>query len=201
MTRLILIRHGITEWNKEKRYCGHKDVGLSNEGRSQVKLLSVRLNTAIIDKVYCSNRKRAMQTARMLFKRTRIIPRQGLREISFGVLEGLRHEEIMEKRISVYEKWLKDPFTNNIPRAEPMNGFKKRVESALSNIVRLNPGKTIAAVCHGGVIGIFVNGIAKNRNFWRCVPSSASVTIVEYENGKPILRKFNDIAHLKVNNE
>ena len=201
MTRLVLIRHGVTEWNREKRYCGHRDIGLSNEGKSQVKLLSNRLNAVRFDKVYCSNRKRAMQTARMLFKQARIIPDQGLREINFGVLEGLKHEEIMGKYAYTYKKWLKNSFKNNIPKAESMDVFKKRVESALWNIIRPNSGKTIAVVCHGGVIGIFVNGILKSKNFWRCVPSPASVTMVEYEKGNPRLKKFNDTAHLKVKDE
>jgi len=198
MTRLVLIRHGVTEWNKERRYCGYKDIGLSNEGKSQVKLLFNRLGRFRFDKVYCSNRKRAMQTARMLFKQARIIPDRGLREINFGVLEGLKHEEIMQKYADTYKKWLKDSFKKNIPKAEPMNVFKKRVENTLLNIIRSNSGKTIAVVCHGGVIGMFVNGILKSKNFWRCVPSPASVTMVEYEKGKTRLKKFNDTAHLKV---
>ena len=201
MTRLVLIRHGVTEWNIEKRYCGHRDIGLSTKGKSQVELLSNRFNTVRFDKVYCSNRKRAMQTARILFKQVRIIPDRGLREINFGVLEGLKHEEIMERYADTYKKWLKNSFKNNIPKAEPMDVFKKRVENTLWDIIRSNPNKTIAVVCHGGVIGIFVNGILKNRNFWRCVPSPASVTVVEYEKGKPRLKKFNDTTHLKVSDE
>ncbi|MFH1875394.1 MAG: histidine phosphatase family protein [Candidatus Omnitrophota bacterium] len=196
MTRLILIRHGVTEWNREKRYCGHKDIGLNNEGKSQVTLLSHRLNAVGFDKVYCSNRKRAIQTARILFKQIKIIPDRGLREINFGVLEGLKHEEIMEKYADIYKKWLKDPFKNRIPKAEPMNVFKKRIENALWNIIRANSDKTIAVVCHGGVIGMFVNEILKNRNFWRYVPSPASVTVIEHKEGKSKLKKFNDTTHL-----
>ncbi|MFH1507550.1 MAG: histidine phosphatase family protein [Candidatus Omnitrophota bacterium] len=201
MTRLVLIRHGASEWNRDRRYCGHRDIGLSNEGKSQVKLLSNRLNAVKFDKIYCSDRKRAIQSARILFKQARIISKQDLREISFGVLEGLEHEEIMEKCADTYKKWLKDPFKNNIPNAEPMNIFKKRVENAMWNITRCNSGKTIAVVCHGGVIGIFVKGISKSKNFWRCVPSPASITMVEYKEDKPILKKFNDRVHLKVKNE
>jgi len=137
----------------------------------------------------------------MLFKQARIIPVRGLREINFGVLEGLKNEEIMQRHADAYKKWLKDAFKNNIPKAEPINVFKKRVENALWSIIRCNPGKTIAVVCHGGVIGIFVNGILKTKNFWRCVPSPASVTVVECDKGKPRLKKFNDTAHLKVSNE
>ena len=201
MTRLILIRHGVTRWNKERRYCGHKDIGLSREGRYQVKLLFNRLNTIRFDKIYCSNRKRAIQTARILFKREKIIRHQGLREIDFGVLEGLRYEEIVQKYAHLYEKWLKDSFKNNVPGAEPMNVFKRRVGGTIKRIIRSNHDKTIAIVCHGGVIGIFVNGILKNRNFRRCVPSPASITIVEYKRGKPGLKVFNDTEHLKVSDE
>lgn len=198
MVRLILIRHGVTEWNSDKRYCGSRDIGLNDEGRSQVKLLSDKLNALRFDKVYYSHKKRAMQTARILFNQAGMIPSRGLREISFGMIEGLKHEEVRRKHASVYENWLKDPFTNNIPRAEPMNSFKNRVESSMRSIVRSNSGKTIAVVCHGGVIGIFLAGILKTRDFWRCVPSPASVTVVEHRKGKLILKKFNDTAHLKV---
>lgn len=200
MTRLILIRHGITNWNKERRYCGRKDIGLSDEGRAQVKLLSGRLNAVGFDKVYCSDQKRALQTARILFKHRKIILYHGLREINFGVLEGLRHDEIMEKYASTYSEWLKDCFKNRIPKAEPMDIFKKRVEGVLRKILRSGHGKTIAIICHGGVIGIFVSSILKKRSFWSCIPSPASITIIEHGKEKIKLKKLNDIAHLKANN-
>lgn len=196
-----MIRHGVTRWNKEKRYCGSEDIGLSSEGRFQVRLLSGKLGEIGFDKIYCSSSKRARQSARILFKDARIISNRSLREIGFGILEGMGHKEIMQKHADIYKKWLKDPFKNNLPGAEPMNLFKKRVENALSDIVRSNSGKTTAVVCHGGVIGVFVNGISKRRNFWRCVPSPASVTIVECGKGRPMLRKFNDTTHLKGSDE
>ncbi|MDP3791988.1 MAG: histidine phosphatase family protein [Candidatus Omnitrophota bacterium] len=201
MTRLILIRHGVTRWNKQKRYCGHKDIGLSNEGKSQVKLLSKGLDIDRFDKIYCSNQKRATQTARILFKERKIIIDRGLREINFGVLEGLRHQDIMERYTIIYKKWIKNSFKNRIPNAEPMGVFKKRVGNALRKIVKSNPDKTIAVVCHGGVIGIFVNGISRSGNFWSCVPSPASVTMVEHKRGKLRLIKFNDIGHLRGSDE
>jgi len=137
----------------------------------------------------------------MLFKRSRILRERDLREINFGVLEGLKHEEIMEKYADAYKKWLKDPFKSVVLRAEPMSAFKKRVENALRSIIRSNPGRTVAVICHGGVIGMFVNGMLKKRGFWRCIPSPASITTVECEKGKRRLKKFNDTAHLMVMND
>lgn len=180
LTRLVLIRHGITEWNKQGRYCGHKDIGLSVEGRAQAERLGRRLKAVKFDKIYCSDRKRVFQTGRIIFKRADLIIVKELREINFGVLEGLRHEEIVEEYGDLYEKWLKDPYKNSIPKAEPMSNFEKRIKTAIKKIIRSSSNKTIAIVCHGGVIGVFVNSISKVKNFWRCIPSPASITVVEY---------------------
>ena len=204
--RLVLIRHGVTKWNKEGRYCGWKDVGLSTDGRAQVLRLRKSLKNIIFDKVYCSDRKRALQTRAILFgsgfgkrkpnhgllARSDFMKLKGLREIDFGVFEGLRYSEIMEKYPEVYKKWLADPFKARVLHAETMQVFKKRVLSAINKILRLNRGKTIAIICHGGVIGIFISSILKSRNFWGYVPSSASLTIVEYKNNKYRIDKFNN---------
>jgi probable phosphoglycerate mutase len=183
VTRLTLIRHGITRWNKLGRYCGCKDVPLSKEGRAQAKSLAQRLGAASFDKIYSSDRSRALQTARIIFQKAKIVKLPSLREINFGVLEGMRHKEILKKYPSVYKRWLKDPYQDCIPGAEPMNIFKKRIELGIKKVVRLNTGKELAIVCHGGVIGIIVSGILKKKKFWRYVPKPASLTIVEYKNG------------------
>lgn len=191
-TRLILIRHGITEWNKEGRYCGYRDVNLSSQGKLEVIKLRKRLRLANhFDRVYCSDRKRALQTRAILFGKSDFTKVKGLREINFGVFEGLKHDEIVEKYPKVYKEWLKDPYKARIQNAESMQVFKKRVRGAIKEILRFNRGKTVAVVCHGGVIGIFVSSILKSRNFWSYVPSTASATIVEYRQKSKRVRKIN----------
>jgi len=197
ITRLTLIRHGLTQWNKLGRYCGCKDVALNKEGKAQAKCLARRFIAVKFDKIYSSDRLRALQTARIIFQRAKITKLPSLREINFGVLEGMRHKEILKKYPSVYKRWLKDPYQDCIPGAEPMNIFKKRVELGIKKIVRLNTGKKLAIVCHGGVIGIIVSGILKKKNFWRYVPKGASFTIVEYRSGRPKVKKFNETKHLE----
>jgi broad specificity phosphatase PhoE len=196
-TKLILIRHGITAWNKQGRYCGYKDVGLSSEGKAQVVKLRERLRLKnCFDKIYCSDRKRALQTKAILFGRINFARVKGLREINFGALEGLKHDEIMEKYPKVYKEWLVDPYKGRIPRAEPMQVFKKRVGVAIKKIIRSNRGKTIAVVCHGGVIAIFVSSILKSGDFWSYVPSPASITIVEYKGNKFKLAGKSNLTNL-----
>lgn len=196
-TQLVLIRHGTTEWNKKNRYCGYKDVGLNREGRAQAAKARNALKSFEFDRIYSSDRKRAIQTSRIIFNRAKIIKAGALREINFGVLEGLTHKEIMKRHIDSYEKWLKDPFRNNIPGAEPMNIFKNRVLAAIKKIAGVNRDRTVAIVCHGGVIAIFISSLLKDRNFWRHIPSGASITIVEYKKSGPEIKLFNDTAHLR----
>ncbi|TAM37878.1 histidine phosphatase family protein [bacterium] len=184
VTKLVLIRHGITEWNKQRRYCGCKDIGLSSLGKAQAIRLRKKLKGFEFDRIYCSDRKRALQTRAILFGKNDFIKMKDLREIDFGVLEGLRHEEILKKYPKFYKEWLADPYKGRIPEAEPMPIFKKRVQGAIKKILQAGRGKTIAVVCHGGVIGIFVSSLLKSRNFWRYVPSPASVTLIEHNNNK-----------------
>jgi len=190
MTRLFLIRHGQTALNKQRRYCGYRDVCLNIQGKVEVAKLRRRLGGLIFDKIYCSDRKRAQQSASILFgngfKKVK-----GLREINFGIFEGLKHSEILKKYPDIYKKWLDDPYKVKIPKAEPMRVFKKRVLAAIKDIFRANRGKTVAAVCHGGVIGVFVSNLSKDRNFWRFVPACASVTIVEHKGNNFKINKFN----------
>ncbi|MDP2923804.1 MAG: histidine phosphatase family protein [Candidatus Omnitrophota bacterium] len=196
ITRLVLIRHGITKWNKQKRYCGHKDIGISCEGKIQAKRLHNHLKAVGFDKIYASDSKRAIQTAKMIFKDAKINKIRELKEINFGVLEGLQYKEIIKKYNGIYKKWLKNPYKYRIPKAESMNAFKKRVCLAIKKITRINEGKAIAIVCHGGTIAIFISSILKNKNFWRHVPSAASTTTVEYKKGKPKIIQFNKTKHL-----
>jgi broad specificity phosphatase PhoE len=191
-TKLILIRHGVTEWNKQGRYCGYKDVGLSSIGKAQIIKLRKSIKKMSFDRIYCSDRKRALQTRAILFGSSDFIKLKDLREIGFGVFEGLKHDEIMEKYPKAYKEWLIDPYKGRIPHAESMQVFKKRVGGAIKKILYFNRGKTIVVVCHGGVIGIFVSSILKSRNFRSYVPSPASVTILEYKNNKYEIDKFND---------
>ncbi len=195
-TRIYLIRHGRTRWNRLRRYCGRLDVPLSREGASQAKRLYRSLNSIVFDRVFCSPQKRALQTARILFGKSGITCLDKLREIDFGVLEGMHYKAIMKKYGRVYKNWISDPYRHRLPGSEPINAFKKRVVSAINGIASKNPGRTVAVICHGGVIAMFVSNLKKAGNFWPYVPKSTSVTVVEYGNGKPKVKKFNDIDHL-----
>lgn len=194
-TKLILIRHGETDWNRKRKYSGLADVKLNKTGIMQVKKLAKRIKKEPIDKVYCSDRMRAIQTARIVFKKTKLHKVSGLREINFGIFEGLTYEQLMKKYPRIYKKWLKDPYQVKIPGGESLAKLEKRVWRNIKSIAAQNKNKTIAIVMHGGSISILINHILRTKRFWKYVPSSASISIIEFS-PKPELITFNDTKHL-----
>lgn len=195
-TKLILIRHGQTDWNLEKRYCGFMDIDLNGQGKAQAFCVHKRLKGVKVDKVYTSDRLRAIHTADIIFEGRRYEKIPDLREIHFGIFEGLTYDAIMEKYSGLYTRWMSDPYSVTIPEGENLDDFKRRVVSAFQKIVSSQEGRTIAVVCHGGVISIFITEILKTRDFWKQIPGSASMSIVEYAGAAPVISLLNDTAHL-----
>lgn len=197
-TKIFLIRHGQTEGNARKQYCGLLDMELNAQGCLQVEKLSRRLEKETIHRIYASDRKRAVQSARIIFKGRRINKVSELKEINFGIFEGKSHQEIRESNADIYEKWLNDPYNTLVPEGESLMDFQARVTRALEKIILANSNKTTAVVCHGGTISIILSMISGEKNFWKLIPGSASLNIIEYVNSKAKITLFNDTTHLNV---
>ena len=198
-TRLILIRHGETDYNAEKKYYGFSDPLLNNTGIWQANRLYERLKTEKIDKVYSSGLKRARYTAEIVFKNSEIKIFSDLREMNFGIFEGLHHSEIMEKYSQIYTSWIENPLNIKIPKGEAFKSFKKRVLLILKSIIAENTGLTVAIITHGGPIKIFLNEIFKEEpeKFWTIKQDSAALNIIDYVGGtRPEIVTSNDISHL-----
>jgi len=183
-TRLILIRHGSTDWSKKKKYCGFSDVDLNDKGENEARKLYQKLSKEKIHRVYSSDSKRALHFARIAFRGLSVEKAPELRELNFGIFEGLTYEELMKKHPKIYKKWLNDPSVIAIPHGEDLRDFKKRVVKTLKKIIFLNKDKTIAVVCHGGAISIFINHILKAKKIWNQRPNLAGLSMIEYKNGK-----------------
>lgn len=195
-TKLILIRHGSTNWNVKQRYCGFVDISLNSKGKIQARRLRRRLENEAVHKVYSSDSKRAIQTAGIIFKGHDIEKIQDLREMHFGIFEGLTYRQIMKKFPGIYKKWIKNPFETVIPSGESLAILKKRVVRTFKKIILRHSNQTVAIVCHGGAISVFINHILKSKDFWAHIPQSASLTVLELRNNKFKINLLNDISHL-----
>lgn len=148
-TVIHLIRHGETEWNKERRVQGNTDIPLSREGREQSRQLAAEIRGMQIDRVYTSCLMRAIETAAIAFDGlgVPIHRHEGLNERRYGEYEGRIVEEI---EAEFGEGSLRHRTPEN---GESLAEFVGRVKNTLGEIVDNHVGENVAIVSHGGVIG------------------------------------------------
>lgn len=150
---IYICRHGKTNWNIEKRKQGHKDIPLSKEGIIQAKKMAdVLCNMNGI--VYSSPLMRAYKTAEIIFPNKKIHTDNRIKEISFGILEGLTEKEILNKYGNIYNDFCKKPFEIKIPNGETYIDVYKRVNSFIDEIY--NEEKNIFIVAHEDVNKIII---------------------------------------------
>ena len=200
LTKLLLVRHGVTIWNHVSRYQGHTDVELSDTGREQARLLADRLSTEKITAVYSSDLKRAYETASILAAphQLRVQMAEELREINFGVWEGLTYKEISEKYKELAEKWYQSPATVRIPKGETFVELKERAYNAVLKLLKENDPGTIIVVAHGGTIRAIICGLLDidlNHAF-RIQQDNTALNIIQYNQGFIVLSLLNDTNHL-----
>jgi alpha-ribazole phosphatase len=186
MVRLILIRHAQTDYNLQKRYCGFSNPPLNDKGIEQVKRLAKRLKGLKIDKIYSSDLKRAYQTAQIISKNNSVEKLTELREMNFGIFEGLSYQEIMSKYSRIYRKWLRSPQEIVIPEGESLIALTSRVRDILVEILSNNQGRTVAVVTHAGPISIILCDILKVSLdlIWQIKLEHAAIKIIKFIQGE-----------------
>ncbi|MFG6467750.1 histidine phosphatase family protein [Roseateles sp. BYS87W] len=153
-TRIILIRHGETLWNRDTRIQGHTDIPLSPLGEAQAARLAAALLDDDLDAVYASDLSRARQTAQAVAG-TRSLPvnlEPGLRERAFGRFEGLSWKEIELTYPDEALRWRRREPDFPVGGGESLTVFSARCVAAVQQIALRHPGQTVAVVAHGGVL-------------------------------------------------
>ena len=150
-TRLLLARHGETDWNRVGRWQGHADPPLNETGRRQAAGLADRLAGDGIAAVYSSDLARARETARTVAHRLRlgVVEDPALREIDVGSWSGLTRAHVAERFPEGYARWLEGEIGHDGETREQLAG---RVVGAARTIAGRHAGETVLVVTHGGVI-------------------------------------------------
>lgn len=147
MTGILLIRHGLTAGNLEKRYIGRTDEPLCSEGISQLKTHE----PMACDMLVCSPMKRCLQTAEILFPQNIPFIAHDLRECDFGDFEGKNYRELSDS--ADYQKWIDSGGSLPFPKGESPDDFRRRCTEAFETVIRTCPeAHTVAFVVHGGTI-------------------------------------------------
>ena len=153
--QLHLIRHGEVETSAHRVFGGSRiDSRLSDEGARQAARLADYLRRVNYDKVYISPMRRAQLTAEPLLAGRGLQPGtlEGLREVDFGNWTGLRWEEVKEKHGLSAFQWLQQLSGPGFLDGEHENDVRGRVQASLDTILADSAGKTVAVVCHGGIV-------------------------------------------------
>ncbi len=174
MTEILLVRHGETDWNVERRVQGHTDRPLNETGEAQARALADELRGERLDAVYASNLSRARETARAVADPLGLAVEElpALREKHFGTWEGLLDTEIRERF----------PESQNGPwgDAEVMAEVSERVLDALRTIAENHPDGRVLVVSHGGPLRAVLRSIDAGGD----LPiGNCQVLRLAYENG------------------
>ncbi len=173
MTRIVLARHGETDWNAEHRWQGHSDTPLNARGREQARELAEAVGS--VDVVYSSDLARARETAEIVAARLgaeiRLDPR--LRERGFGAWEGLTTAEIEARFPDAHRRWQtgEGPGADD---AETFVAFAARIGSFLEDVLDRHPDEVVLVVAHGGSIRV-VHALANGLDYVRDHRSIAAV--------------------------
>lgn len=148
-----MLRHGRTRGNDQGLYIGKTDLPLTEEGKEELRDLYAAYEYPRVHRVYSSPLERAVQSAEILFPDTDITIAEDLREMDFGVFEGLPAEELV--KLDSYKKWLKGGLDNPAPNGESMREVMVRCYSAMNAIIldMMKNGITHAGVMtHSGIL-------------------------------------------------
>jgi phosphoserine phosphatase len=194
--RLLLARHGQTEWNADRRFQGATDIALSPLGRAQAHALGRALRGRHVTAAYVSPMRRAVETAEIALADAGIpyTPIEELRELSLGEWEGCTVDEIRQRDGDPYAAWLRAPLDCPPPGGEPLPDVRDRVLAAMERIGAAHGDGDALIIAHGGVISVYachLLGCSFNQ-LWRLRVDNCSLTIVK----PPRLVTLNDTRHL-----
>jgi probable phosphoglycerate mutase len=156
MSQLILIRHGETEWNRERRMQGHADSPLSEKGMRQAILLAQRMKNIGFTAFYSSDSGRACETARFITDATGrpVLLEPRLRERNFGVFEGLTGPEMQERHPEAYARFKSREPDYVVPGGESARAFRDRALACLAEIAAHHVNELVVVVTHGLVCDV-----------------------------------------------
>jgi probable phosphoglycerate mutase len=199
-TTLIVIRHGETAWNREKRMQGTTDTPLSDVGREQARALGRRLADRAFAALYTSDLARAWDTARAIAELTgrEAVTDARLQERRFGIFEGLTAEEIVARYPEEHARFASRDPDYAVPGGESARNFTGRCIGCLAEIAGRHPGCEVVVVTHGLVLdSLYRAAHGLDHGARRPVPLiNASLNVFGYGGGAWRLELWGDISHL-----
>jgi probable phosphoglycerate mutase len=203
-TQIVLIRHGETAWNAERRLQGHIDIALNAEGVRQADALAHALAGEHFDAVYASDLQRAHQTAQAVAGRQSMLVHTdpALRERCYGGFEGLLYAEIEQRFPLEFAAWqardIDSVMPSGVRTAESFRQFYRRCVDGIAAIAARYPGRKLALVAHGGVLECaYRSALGLSLETPRDFPvMNASINRFSVHGGVLSLHSWGEVEHL-----
>jgi probable phosphoglycerate mutase len=201
MIRLLLGRHGETDWNREGRWQGHAERSLNAAGREQAVALGARIAALRPTALYSSDLLRAWETAEAVAAASGLNPiaTPGVREVDVGDWTGYTRAEVEARHPERYRAYLHDAGTG-YPGGETFATLKRRSVAAIDEICAGHTdGEVVAVICHGGTIRALASealGLSRAGRVLAPGPTNGSLSQMGWEAGGLRVISFNDTGHL-----
>ncbi len=215
--RLLLVRHGETQWNRDQRFQGQMDIPLNETGVAQAQQVAAFLGSQPIDVAFSSPLKRSWETAAAICHYTgpdgtpahphlQLTAVPGLQEISHGLWEGKLQADIKADFPGQLELWQTSPEQVQMPEGENLGQVWERTRSAWADIVaktQANGSDTLALVsAHDAINKAAICQVfdLNPQAFWCFKQGNGAVTVIDYPDGPsgyPVLRTSNSTAHME----
>jgi len=198
--RVLLVRHGHTDWNEEGVFRGRIDIKLNPEGRKQADIIGKRLQKVHLDAVYSSPLSRAVETAERIASLHSIEVQlcDELIDIDFGRWQGMKLADVRTQYPEVYRVWETAPQKVIIPEAETLEDVRARLLAGLKKIFYIHPESTVILVSHGLTNKVLICAILglDNSHFWKVKQDNGAINIFKYTEKGTKLFLMNDTSHL-----
>jgi len=151
MTKLLIARHGQTDWNLTGRYQGHADTPLNETGRLQARYLASQVPKDSIVSVYSSDLVRASETAQIIASKLNlgVVVDPRLREIRLGVWEGMYFDDIVLQYPEEWARRQNDPLNAHPPEGESLSELADRLKEFMDEVLKLHPNHSVLLISHG----------------------------------------------------
>ncbi|MGB3535481.1 MAG: histidine phosphatase family protein [Microcoleaceae cyanobacterium] len=208
--RLLLVRHGETDWNRNGQFQGQIDIPLNDNGRKQGSKAAEFLKDVQINFAVTSPMSRPKETAELILKYHQNLELQledEFKEISHGLWEGRYEPEIEQSYPGLLNQWKTEPETVQMPEGENLEQVWNRVDAAWNKIIQTYNKQpvTVLVVAHDAVnkaILCQLLGLSP-EHFWNFKQGNGAVTVIDYPHGvdaPAVLQTSNITSHLSDGN-
>jgi probable phosphoglycerate mutase len=201
MTRIILVRHGQTAWNREERFRGHADIPLDETGFAQAKATAARIAAQWKpDAVYAGPLSRTIQTAEATAHEFNLAVQveEGLIDVDCGEWQGLTPEEARRQWPAEFEMFLHSPKDFVFPGGEALEAARLRAIRRVEELAARHPDQTLVLVSHTALNRLILLSVLglDSRSFWRIGQATCAINVFEGRSNDLTMVTLNETGHL-----